>query len=70
MAKDAAQTIVQCRTSFFSAEYSAREGDLFYENDPIVKKYPDYFGAPKVRGLPVVASVEQATAAPGEKRGA
>lgn len=72
MAHVAARTVVQCRTSFFGNNFGAREGELFYADDPLVLAHPEYFGAPKVHGsvreAPVV--VEQATAAPGQKRGA
>lgn len=44
-----------------------REGDLFEADHPAVAKWPDYFAAPFLR-YPV-KRVEQATAAPGEKRG-
>jgi len=44
-------------------------GDLFEADHPLVKKLPYLFGPVRLR-YPVVRSVEQATAAPGEKRGA
>jgi hypothetical protein len=40
-----------------------REGELIRANDPAVAKWPDKFGSPEFRH-----EVEQATAAPGEKR--
>lgn len=40
-----------------------RKGDVFLKDDPLVKKFPHLFGPQGVR-------IEQATAAPGEKRGA
>ena len=43
------------------------EGALFDRNDPLVKAYPKFFGPQTVSRN---ARVEQATAAPGEKRGA
>lgn len=68
MAKDRA--IVQCRTSFVGNGFGAHEGELFYSDDPLVLEHPQYFAAPKVRGSIVdTPIVEQATAAPGEKRG-
>ena len=42
------------------------EGEAFDRNDPIVKAYPKFFAAQPV----VRPRIEQATAAPGEKRGA
>ena len=44
-----------------------RAGDLIRPNDPAVKKWPNLFRAAT---YPNEARVEQATAAPGEKRGA
>lgn len=45
---------------------SIRAGDLIEADHPIVKKHPDWFGPIK---LPYpIRAVEQATAAPGEKR--
>jgi hypothetical protein len=68
-----ARMIVQCRTSLSGnlrgEEIIVREGDLYYSDDPIVEKWPDSFGPIKVHGA-TEAPVEQATAAPGEKRGA
>ena len=48
------------------------KGELFETNHPAVKKWPELFGPvtfphPTRRSEPVI---EQATAAPGEKRGA
>lgn len=42
-----------------------REGDLVRKSDPAVKKWPDLFGQPRFHNEP---RIEQATAAPGEKR--
>jgi hypothetical protein len=41
------------------------EGASFEKNDPIVKLYPHLFGAPATLSR---SRVEQATAAPGERR--
>lgn len=42
------------------------EGDVFRASDPVVKKYPKVFGP---QGSPTDhVIIEQATAAPGEKR--
>jgi hypothetical protein len=47
-----------------------RQGELIEADHPAVKKWPESFGAVRLNH-PVKrsASVEQATAAPGEKRG-
>ena len=42
-------------------------GSLFRANDPVVKKLPQFFSP---QGAQVSDRIEQATAAPGEKRGA
>lgn len=46
-----------------------RKGDIFRSDDPAVAKWPQLFGPVALRstGSP---RIEQATAAPGEKRGA
>lgn len=44
-----------------------RKGDLFESSHPAVKKWPDLFEPVRFR-FPARAGVEQATAAPGEKR--
>lgn len=43
------------------------EGEEFRADDPVVKKYPAHFTKSASAAAP---AVEQATAAPGEKRGA
>jgi hypothetical protein len=40
------------------------------ENDPIYKSFPNLFGPIKARSYGRKSEIEQATAAPGEKRGA
>ena len=47
---------------------TVRTGDLFSSDDPAVKKWPQHFRPVSVRSSG--ARIEQATAAPGEKRGA
>lgn len=42
------------------------QGEAYAADHPIVKKYPHFFGPHELRVAP---AVEQATAAPGEKRG-
>jgi hypothetical protein len=70
MAKDA--PIVMCVASVVididGVMVITRKGDLLYADDPLVARLPQYFGPPKVRAWR--SNVEQATAAPGEKRGA
>jgi hypothetical protein len=51
------------------AEITIRKGDLFASDDPIVRKHPKLFGPVEVRRTGPAPRVEQATAAPGEKRG-
>jgi hypothetical protein len=71
MARD---TILQAKTSFSATidgeSVFFREGDLVDADHSAVKTWPLYFGPPKVthRAKPEPV-VEQATAAPGEKRG-
>jgi len=50
-------------------DVTVHKGDLVWSEDPIVKNWPEYFGPPTVRGKQH-PDVEQATARPGEKRGA
>lgn len=45
------------------------QGDLIEADHPLARKYPKLFGEPFLR-FPVERRIEQATAAPGEKRGA
>jgi hypothetical protein len=76
MARAAAepQQVMVALTSFVGAvgsfEISIREGFLFPSDDPIVKKYPTLFGPVVLRHSTAAPIIEQATAAPGEKRGA
>jgi len=70
MAKGPAE-LVQARESFYGAFGEVHAGDLFWADDPVVKAAPSLFGPPTIRETPGRASspvVEQATAAPGEKR--
>ena len=46
-----------------------RKGDLFASDDPAVHKWPQHFGPVTLRSSGG-SRIEQATAAPGEKRGA
>ena len=49
-----------------SADVVVLEGHVYRKNDPLVKRYPQFFAAQGVRESE--GRVEQATAAPGEKR--
>lgn len=74
MAK-AADTVLQARTSFTATVDGARidfhRGDLIDADHPAVSKWPDKFGPITVQHRsPKNERIEQATAAPGEKRGA
>jgi hypothetical protein len=64
-------SIVVVRESFIGRigkdEYEFNAGDLVDSSSPAVAKWPDAFEAPVLR-YPVTPQVEQATAAPGEKR--
>jgi hypothetical protein len=73
MAK-AAETVLQAKTSFTAAVDGARfevhQGDLIDADHPAVRKWPEAFGPVFVHHRSAAGKVEQATAAPGEKRGA
>ena len=49
--------------------YDIRGGELFEAAHPVVKKYPKLFGPISFRFPMKKGKVEQATAAPGERRG-
>ncbi len=53
-----------------NVEVVVRQGDLFATEDAIVRKFPQMFGRVEVRRSVSEPVIEQATAAPGEKRGA
>lgn len=58
---------------FYGVAGQLTEGDLWDADDPVVREHPDWFSddlEPIIRrSVPKVESpVEQATAAPGEKR--
>jgi hypothetical protein len=58
-------------TDFFPGnDPKVNAGDMYADDHPYVKSYPDYFEDPVVIHAPGRRSVpvEQATAAPGEKR--
>lgn len=63
--------ILSARDSFIGEaggeKLDIRKGDLFEASHPAVKKWPDLFEPVRFR-FPSSGGVEQATAAPGEKR--
>jgi hypothetical protein len=64
--------IVEVATAFSGPSGSFPVGGLFRADDPLVKKYPQFFRPAVIRSTVKRAAerpVEQATAAPGEKRG-
>ena len=66
MATKSASVLV-CKASFHCPDGFICAGDMYEESHPIVEKYPERFRPLEVhRSAPVI---EQATAAPGEKRG-
>lgn len=64
-----ATDLVVCTTSFVGSlrgvDVACRAGELLELDDPIVKNWPSFFQRPEATRR----SIEQATAAPGEKRG-
>jgi hypothetical protein len=73
MAKELA-ALVMATTSFSTVlkgvSIEVRQGHLYYANGVIARAYPQYFGPPVVRDETPEEVIEQATARPGEKRGA
>jgi hypothetical protein len=63
--------VLQASTSFTATVdgtlIAVRKGDLIEGDHPLVEKHPDYFEPVTIHHLK--HRVEQATAAPGEKRG-
>jgi hypothetical protein len=60
-----ADTVVALTSGWFGLNGESVKviaGDVYRGNDPIVKKYPGHFAPQKTE------RIEQATAAPGEKR--
>ncbi len=63
--------LVQARESFFNgAAGEIAKGDIFRSDDPLVRAIPHMFVPLVLRSTAKEPRVEQATAAPGEKRGA
>ena len=73
MAKDLAAYVSVATTSFSTVlngrSINVRQGELYRADGLIARTFPQYFGPPVIRDADDVP-VEQATAAPGEKRGA
>jgi hypothetical protein len=74
MARAAETTYLQARESFAGAlngsVVEVRKGDLAASTSAVVRQWPDKFEPLEIRfTAPADARVEQATAAPGEKRG-
>jgi hypothetical protein len=65
MAKPAYYTVTK---SLAGDGFEYHQGEVIEADDPAIRKWPDHFAPLVVRGQP--HPVEQATAAPGEKRGA
>jgi hypothetical protein len=65
-------TILQVKTSFSATLDGGpvffRAGELIDADHPAVKKWPQYFGPATVAHRSASPAIEQATAAPGEKR--
>jgi hypothetical protein len=62
--------IFEVTEGFVCPAGSFHAGQLVWADDPIVAQHPANFRAAKVTStVPREAGVEQATAAPGEKRG-
>lgn len=63
--------IVEATQSFVGSidgeELDVRKGDIFEADHPAVSRWPENFAPVQFR-FPVKRKVEQATAAPGEKR--
>ena len=60
--------VVFARLSASVEDVIIREGEAWASDDPFVERHPDYFTAEPPRLRRTVAPVEQATAAPGERR--
>jgi len=73
MAKAGEPNIVRAIESFAGAigkdQYYIVKGETFEADHPAVRKWPQFFG-PVLLRYPMQPEIEQATAAPGQKRGA
>jgi hypothetical protein len=67
----APEGIVEVAVAFSGPMGAFSKGQLYRADDPVVVKYPQFFRPIEVRSTGKAEPViEQATAAPGEKRGA
>ena len=63
--------IVEVAVAFSGPLGSFSKGHLYRSDDPVVRKFPQFFRPMVIRStVKPVPVIEQATAAPGEKRGA
>ena len=63
--------IVEVSVAFSGPLGTFSKGELYRVDDPVVRKYPQFFRPMVVRStVKAEPAIEQATAAPGEKRGA
>lgn len=73
MAKDTESGLYVAKVSFHAESGLYREGEIVDPDDPVLAANPDLFRpftfAHPVKKRTVAPPVEQATAAPGEKRG-
>jgi hypothetical protein len=63
-----ADPFLVCKASFHSPAGFIAAGDIYEADHPVVEQYPERFEPLKVHRVERPA-IEQATAAPGEKRG-
>jgi len=67
----APEGIVEVTVAFSGPLGAFSKGHLYRANDPVVVKYPQFFRPMVVRStVKTEPAIEQATAGPGEKRGA
>ena len=63
-----ASSILECKTSFHCPDGFICAGDIYEAEHPVVQKYPERFKPLRVNRVAREDVIEQATAAPGEKR--
>jgi hypothetical protein len=67
----APETIYEVATAFNGPLGAFSIGEIYRADDPVVRKFPQFFRPLTIRStVKDKPAVEQATAAPGEKRGA
>jgi hypothetical protein len=72
MAKAPPDVLYEVAQAFSGPLGSFSVGSLYRADDPVVRRYPQFFRLAVVKSTvkrPVGLVVEQATSAPGEKRG-